>query len=53
MEGFLQALAAGVLIGAVLYVASRIFAPAEEAELSRTFGERWLAYSRSVKLRWV
>jgi protein-S-isoprenylcysteine O-methyltransferase Ste14 len=40
----------GVLIGAVLYVGSRIFAPAEEDALSRAFGGRWSDYSRSVRL---
>jgi protein-S-isoprenylcysteine O-methyltransferase Ste14 len=51
--GFLLGTWLGVLFGAVLYVGSRIFAPAEEAELSRTFGERWIRYSRSVRLRWL
>lgn len=43
----------GVALGAVLYVASRMFSPAEEAELSRTFGARWDEYSRSVKIPWL
>ena len=41
----------GVAIGLILYLGSRIFAPAEEVDLSRTFGDRWRAYDRSVKLR--
>ena len=49
--GFLLDTWLGVLIGAVLYVASRIFAPAEEAALSETFGDGWSAYSRSVRLQ--
>lgn len=51
--GFLLDTWSGVMIGAVVYVASRIFARAEEAELSRTFGETWEAYSRGVKLGWL
>ena len=49
--GFLLDTWLGVLIGAVLYVGSRIFAPAEEAALSRSFGDRWSAYSRSVRFQ--
>jgi protein-S-isoprenylcysteine O-methyltransferase Ste14 len=48
--GFLLDTWLGVLIGAVLYVGSRIFAPAEEDALSRAFGGRWSDYSRSVRL---
>lgn len=51
--GFLLNTWSGAMIGAVLYLASRIFAPAEEAKLSKTFGESWQAYSRSVKLGWL
>jgi protein-S-isoprenylcysteine O-methyltransferase Ste14 len=51
--GFLLDTWLGALIGAVLYVASRIFAPAEEAALSRMFGATWHAYSRGVKLQWL
>ena len=51
--GFLLDTWLGALIGAALYLASRIFAPAEEADLSRTFGDRWQAYSRRVKLQWL
>ena len=43
----------GVLLGAALYVGSRLFAPAEEAALSRAFGTSWQDYSRSVKLQWL
>jgi protein-S-isoprenylcysteine O-methyltransferase Ste14 len=48
--GFLLDTWLGVLIGAVLYVGSRIFAPAEEDALSRAFGGRWSDYNRSVRL---
>jgi protein-S-isoprenylcysteine O-methyltransferase Ste14 len=41
------------VIGAGLYLASRRFARAEEAELSRTFGTAWQDYSRTVKLAWL
>ena len=49
--GFLLDTWLGVLLGAVLYVASRVFAPAEEAALSRTFGDNWSDYSRRVRLQ--
>lgn len=51
--GFLLDTWLGVVIGAALYAASRMFAPAEEAELSRAFGAAWRDYSRSVRLRWL
>jgi protein-S-isoprenylcysteine O-methyltransferase Ste14 len=51
--GFLLDTWLGAVIGVALYIGSRIFAPAEEAELSRTFGEAWRAYRRSVKLHWL
>jgi protein-S-isoprenylcysteine O-methyltransferase Ste14 len=41
----------GVAVGIVMYVGSRIFARAEEADLSRRFGRRWIAYANGVKLR--
>jgi len=43
----------GVVIGLAVYVGSRLFAPAEEAELRKTFGITWDAYARSVKLPWL
>ena len=51
--GFLLNTWLGAVVGVALYLGSRIFAPAEEADLSRTFGEAWQAYSRSVKLQWL
>lgn len=48
--GFLLDTWLGVLIGMVLYVGSRIFAPAEEDALSRAFGDRWADYSERVRL---
>ena len=38
---------------AVLYVGSRIFAPAEEASLAATFGARWDDYCSRVKMPWL
>jgi len=49
--GFLLDTWLGVLLGAVLYVASRVFAPAEETALFRSFGDRWSDYSQHVRLQ--
>jgi protein-S-isoprenylcysteine O-methyltransferase Ste14 len=43
----------GALIGVAVYVGSRLFAPAEEAQLRETFGLEWEAYVRTVKLPWL
>lgn len=43
----------GVVLGIALYVGSRLFAPAEEAELSKTFGADWDSYRRSVRIPWL
>jgi protein-S-isoprenylcysteine O-methyltransferase Ste14 len=51
--GFLLDTWLGVVIGAVMYVATRAFAPAEEAELSRTFGVAWRDYAGRVRLQWL
>jgi len=51
--GFLLDTWVGALIGAVVYAASRMFAPAEEAELARTFGDAWRRYASSVRLGWL
>jgi protein-S-isoprenylcysteine O-methyltransferase Ste14 len=51
--GFLLDTWLGAVLGIVLYVASRRFAPEEEAELSRTFGPAWDRYAASVKLEWL
>jgi protein-S-isoprenylcysteine O-methyltransferase Ste14 len=51
--GFLLDTWLGLVIGVVLYLGSRIFAPEEEAGLSRTFGEAWREYSRTVKFGWL
>jgi protein-S-isoprenylcysteine O-methyltransferase Ste14 len=51
--GFLLDTWLGAAIGLVLYAATRFFGPEEEAALSRTFGPRWDAYTRRVKLAWL
>ena len=51
--GFLVNTWLGVVLGLVLYVGARIFAPEEEALLSRTFGSRWDSYRRTVILPWA
>ena len=51
--GFLLNTWLGVVIGLVLYVATRLFAPQEEAELAQTFGAKWDAYSAKVTLPWL
>jgi protein-S-isoprenylcysteine O-methyltransferase Ste14 len=51
--GFLLDTWLGVVLGALLYLGSRIFAPAEGAALSRTFGDAWREYDRRVKLQWL
>ncbi len=43
----------GAVVGVVLYIGSRIFAPVEEATLSNTFGAAWAEYTRSVKIPWL
>jgi protein-S-isoprenylcysteine O-methyltransferase Ste14 len=47
--GFLLNTWLGALIGVVLYIASRLFAPAEEARLAETFGPAWDEYLTTVK----
>lgn len=51
--GFLLDTWLGLAIGIILYIGSRVFAPAEEASLSRSFGAAWLDYDRRVKLHWL
>ena len=43
----------GVLIGTILYVASRIFSPEEERTLSTAFGPAWDEYCTNVKIPWL
>ena len=51
--GFLLNTWLGALLGLVLYVADRVFAPEEEVALEEKFGARWEAYSRSVMIPWA
>lgn len=51
--GFLLNSWLGLAVGVVLYLASRRFAPAEEAQLAEYFGEEWDAYERSVAVPWL
>lgn len=51
--GFLLDTWLGAAIGLVMYVASRRYAPAEDAVLSDTFGATWDGYAASVKLPWL
>jgi protein-S-isoprenylcysteine O-methyltransferase Ste14 len=51
--GFLLNTWLGLVLGIVLYIGSRLFAPAEEALLARTFGQTWDEYRRKVILPWL
>lgn len=51
--GFLFDTWLGALVGIVLYVASRVFAPEEERTLSAAFGAAWDEYCRKVKMPWL
>ena len=51
--GFLLDTWLGAVLGIALYVASRLFAPAEEADLAHSFGPQWDAYCRRVKVPWL
>lgn len=43
----------GVVIGIILYVGARVFAPEEERGLSETFGAAWDEYCHNVKIAWL
>lgn len=51
--GFLLNTWLGLLLGIVLYLGARLFAPEEEVALSRSFGARWEAYRHQVLMPWV
>ena len=51
--GFLLDTWLGALLGLALYLGSRLFAPAEDAALARTFGDRWEEYRSRVRLPWL
>jgi protein-S-isoprenylcysteine O-methyltransferase Ste14 len=51
--GFLLNTWLGVVIGVVMYMATRRFGPEEERYLAETFGPEWDAYRRMVFFPWV
>lgn len=51
--GFLFNTWLGVLIGAVLYIGVRLYAPKEEEQLSKQFGIGWDEYLKKVKIIWL
>ena len=51
--GFLLDTWLGLVVGLVLYAASRAFSPREEAELAGTFGPAWRRYRESVLIPWL
>jgi protein-S-isoprenylcysteine O-methyltransferase Ste14 len=51
--GFLFDTWLGAVPGIALYAASRLFAPAEKAELADRFGAEWDAYCHRVKIPWL
>jgi protein-S-isoprenylcysteine O-methyltransferase Ste14 len=51
--GFLFNTWLGVVVGIVLYGASRLFSPAEEETLSQAFGTTWDEYCHKVAIPWL
>ena len=51
--GFLLNTWLGAVLGVVLYVGTRLYAPLEEKSLAETFGARWDEYSGRVLLPWL
>lgn len=51
--GFLLNTWLGALVGIVLYLASRRFAPEEEKTLAKAFGTAWDEYRQRVKAPWL
>jgi protein-S-isoprenylcysteine O-methyltransferase Ste14 len=51
--GFLLNTWLGVLIGLVVYIGSRMYAPEEEKMLSKIFGTAWDQYRSNVKIPWL
>jgi protein-S-isoprenylcysteine O-methyltransferase Ste14 len=43
----------GAVLGLIVYLGARRFAPEEEQALSRTFSARWEEYRRGVVLPWL
>jgi protein-S-isoprenylcysteine O-methyltransferase Ste14 len=51
--GFLLNTWLGAVIGIILYIGSRVFAPEEEMTLSKSFGVAWDEYCHQVKIPWA
>lgn len=51
--GFLLNSWLGLLVGIVLYIASRLFSWHEEVNLSKTFGPAWDDYRKKVLFPWL
>lgn len=51
--GFLLNTWLGLVIGLVLYIASRMFSPEEDQALSKTFGAAYDQYRKNVKIAWL
>jgi protein-S-isoprenylcysteine O-methyltransferase Ste14 len=51
--GFLLNTWLGVLIGIIMYLASRRFSPEEEELLSKAFGTAWDEYCNQVEIPWL
>jgi protein-S-isoprenylcysteine O-methyltransferase Ste14 len=51
--GFLLNTWLGIVIGAALYVGSRLYSPREEELLAQAFGAAWDEYCRKVKIPWL
>lgn len=51
--GFLFNTWLGVIIGVIIYIGSRIYAPREEKFLLKTFGAAWDEYCHHVKIKWL
>lgn len=51
--GFLCNTWLGALIGIVVYIGCKLYAPEEEKILSKIFGSAWDEYSKKVKMPWL
>ena len=51
--GFLLDTWLGAALGAVMYVATRRYAPAEEAQLAHDFGAAWQQYTSTLRIPWL
>jgi len=51
--GFLLNTWLGAVVGVIVYIGSRLFAPAEEVVLAKTFGGAWTDYARAVRIPWL